>query len=293
MTGARSYAGLSKRKGNLMIELNCRKDKTGTPIIRDVEIADYAEAVIADYKPSALEEPKALDSLHFLESYLGTTVDYQDIYYEEGQSPIAGATVFNNEKVKVFDRDNLTTRIIDVAENTVLIDRSTLDSGNEGYLNFTGFHEGGHVTLHPAAYRRCVGQMLMGEVVTEGTQVVCCRRDTMMKRFPRGTKWIPELRREHQANVFAAYAEMPRQTFVPYATDLIKDAGFYEGVFIEGDDYDWEWSWAIDKIADQLAASYRASRTAVKVHMKNLKLLMKRQEYLDLRAQEVAKFYTL
>lgn len=39
-----------------MIELNCRKDKTGTPIIRDSEIADYAEAVLADYKPAAMNE---------------------------------------------------------------------------------------------------------------------------------------------------------------------------------------------------------------------------------------------
>lgn len=226
-----------------------------------------------------------------METYFGASVDYQYIYFKEGDSPVAGATVFNHEKVKIFDRDNLTTRIIDVAENTVLIDRSTLDMGNEGYLNFTGFHEGGHMALHPAAYRRCEGQVAMAEVLTGEAQVVCCRRSTMMKQFPRNTRWTPVMRREHQANVFAAYAEMPRQTFVPLATSLIKEAGYSKGVFITGQDDDWEWSYQLDTIADTLAATYRASRTAVKVHLRTLKLLMTRQEYLNHEAEMVAKYF--
>ena len=82
----------------------CMRDSTRTPIIRNEVIRSYAEALVGDYKPELLVEPGPLNAEHFIESYLEATLDYQDIYYERGDSPIAGATVFNDERIRVFDR---------------------------------------------------------------------------------------------------------------------------------------------------------------------------------------------
>ena len=89
-----------------MIEFHCKRHhpSDNTPIVYDSEIQEYAETVLGDYKPKLLKEAGKINALHFLESYCGADVDYQDIYYEENEDPIAGAAVFNEGYVKVFDR---------------------------------------------------------------------------------------------------------------------------------------------------------------------------------------------
>ena len=59
-----------------MVKLNPRRvDRRNhnTPILFDREIDDYAQAILADYKPELLCEPGAIDFQHFLESYLETS----------------------------------------------------------------------------------------------------------------------------------------------------------------------------------------------------------------------------
>jgi hypothetical protein len=48
--------------------------KDNTPILKDTEIDELAEMLLADYKPQLLKEPGQVDGLHFLEFYLGATV---------------------------------------------------------------------------------------------------------------------------------------------------------------------------------------------------------------------------
>lgn len=87
-----------------MVEFHCsRKAHDGTPIVRDAVLQDYAEAVLQDYKPCLLKEPTKINADHFLESYLGVNLEYQYLYNEDGTPAIAGATVFNDERIQVFD----------------------------------------------------------------------------------------------------------------------------------------------------------------------------------------------
>ena len=110
-----------------MIPFHCsNRDRTRTPLVHNEEIWDYAEALVRDYKPSLLTEPTPINVIHFLESYLGATVEYQDIYYGENEVPIAGATVFNDDCIRVFDRESQCTRIIEVSAGTIIIDNSTI-----------------------------------------------------------------------------------------------------------------------------------------------------------------------
>ncbi len=273
-----------------MIPFNCRRrDKTRTPIIRNEDVWAYAEALVGDYKPALLKEPAPLNVPHFLESYLGATIDYQDIYFERDGDPIAGATVFNDSLIRVFDRDGECIRTIEVAAGTIIIDNATVATGNKGFEAFTGLHEGGHFTMHPEVYQKNPNQICLFEQPKDGSSVVCCRKSTMFGRRWSGRQLTPEQNREHQANSFAAFAAMPRQTFIPLATELIKNAGFSDGIFAN-DETDWECDWALEKICNQLTEAYGTSFTAVKIHLKELDLLMNIHQYREYKAQTAVSF---
>lgn len=63
-----------------MIDFSCRcYHKDRTPIVKDLYIQEYAEAIVRDYRPELLVTPGKVDAFHFLESYLDVTVEFQDI----------------------------------------------------------------------------------------------------------------------------------------------------------------------------------------------------------------------
>lgn len=266
-----------------MIPFKCRRDRTRTPIVRNEVIWDYAESLVGDYKPTLLREPAPLNSLHFLEGYLGVSVEFQDIYCERDQDPIAGATVFNDSRIRVFDREGQCVRVIDVAAGTVIIDNEAARIGKSFEL-FTELHEGGHFTMHGPVYTRNPDQISLFEAPDKVTAMVCCRKSSISRRRRRGRELTPEQNREHQANTFAAFAAMPRQTFVPMAKELNRNAGFSNGIFVE-DEKDWESGYALDKVCDTLTEAYGTSRTAVEIHLRELGLLMNTWQYEDLKSQ--------
>lgn len=256
-----------------MIPFKCRGwDSTWTPFIRKEEIWEYAEKVVEDYKPSLMKDPEPLNVPHFLESYLGATLDYQDIYYDRTDDPIAGATIFNDSRIRVFDREGQCTRTIRVPAGTIIIDNSTVELGNKGFEAFTGLHEGGHFLMHNEAYRKrpvrggCYRQ-------TKTSSVVCCRRSTMYGKLRESGPPTPEQIREQQANIFAAFAAMPRQTFVPLATELIRERGNTEG-YLYGDEGDFDIDTDLEYICGKLMEVYGVSFTAAKIHLKELDLFV-------------------
>lgn len=265
-----------------MIEFRCRNyhKKDRTPIISDLAIMDYTEALIGDYKKSLLREPGAINPEHFLESYLGATLDYQDIYYKEDEGAIAGATVFNDEKVLVFDKENMCIRPIDVEANTIIIDNSTMEEGKEGFALFTQLHEGGHFCIHPCVYRRMPGQLSLFEVEDENEHVVKCKRSSLEKK---GRLVTQEDFREHQANVFAATAAMPRPTFVPAAKEYIRKVGIgnKNDTIVIPDELDWSYEIGKFDVICPLTDLFGASRAATEIHMKRLGLIITETQYMD------------
>lgn len=78
-----------------MIPFRCsRRDKTNTPVLHNEDVWEYAEAPVADYKPSLLKEPTPINVVHFLESYLGATVEYQGIYFAKNKTHPKGWVLF-------------------------------------------------------------------------------------------------------------------------------------------------------------------------------------------------------
>ncbi len=257
-----------------------RRDARGVPIIRNRDIWTYAEALVGDYRPQLLRTPGALNVEHFLESYLGATIDYQDLYFGEDEDPIAGATVFHDDLIRVFDRDGMCVRLIPVAANTIIIDNETVRRGNKGFEAFTGLHEGGHFAMHGEVFRKDPGRPSFFGSPEDKGGVQCCRAAEIVRlqgqKRPR-EKWRVFL--EQQANSFAAFAAMPRQTFIPCAKRLIREAGFPEGL-LPVEDRDWELYEAKQNLCHQLSELYGMSRTAVKVHLYALNLLIPWEDYV-------------
>ena len=255
-----------------MIPFRCRRDGTGTPMIRNRDIWTYAERLARDYRPELLKEASPFPAEHFLESYLGATLDYQDLYYEKGESPIAGATVFRDEIIRVFDREGACTRCIPVKAGTILIDNATVSAEKPGFERFTVLHEAGHYTMHAEAYLRAPEKSWIAERES-GAGLVCCRRNALVRTYGKRRHLTPAENREHQANTFAAFIAMPRQTFVPLARELIRKEGFSDGILSYTPD-DWECDYALENVCNALSEAYGVSYTAAQVHLRELDLVL-------------------
>lgn len=236
-----------------------RKDHT--PVVTDLEIQSYAEAILSDYKPQLLREPGRINGLHFLESYLGATVEFMDIYCPEG-TKIAGATVFNDEKVLIFDREHLCIRPVSVKADTILIDNETMNSANEAFALFTQLHEGGHFCMHREVYKK--------KAATDG--IVSCRRSSIEE--PRRQLQTEQDFREHQANTFAAALAMPRPVFIPLARELFLEEGQTGGIWYEPDmEYPGYSYMGLTRIISELSCIFGTSESAIRVQLQRQGLL--------------------
>lgn len=279
-----------------MIEFCCNRyhSQDMTPIVSDNDIRDYAETILEDYKPQLIKEPGKINGEHFLESYLGATIDYQDIYYNYEEGPIAGATVFNDDKVCVFDRENQCIKSIDVCAGTIIIDNETMAEGKEGYALFTQLHEGGHLCIHPSVYRKMAGQMTLFDTsTTEGeSHVVLCKRSSIEGK--RGRLVTQEDFREHQANVFAAAVAMPRKTFIPTAQYYIRTSsiGNTKDIIIapSTNAFDMDYELEKHKVINDIADVFGVSRSAAEVQLRCLGLLMTEEAYANKYSQTIVAF---
>ena len=247
-----------------------RRSEDMTPVVRDVDVTRYAMAVLKEYMPERLERPGHMDTYKFIEQYLGANVEIMNIYTDSRDDFIAGAAVFNPQHVKVFDRDNMTTKKILVPANTVIIDEQVTGRFKKGFERFTVLHEAGHLMMHKEVYR-----IRHESGRTAGNSALCMRSN-----IGSSGRLVTSLDfREHQADVFAAAVALPADTLVPCATHMIKCMGFPEGVFVTGHKYDRNKKPGLDRMIANIAEACGVSRSVVKIRLQRLGLLQDRLEY--------------
>jgi len=263
-----------------MVDLNCRRfdrQSNNTPILSNKEIDHFAHAVLADYKPTLLQEPGKIRFEHFLESYLGATVVYYDIWSDDPERPIWGATAFKDEELKVFDRENMCTTTICIPARTVVIDNSVIADGEGGRALFTGLHEGGHLLIHPGVYAaECEEQISL--IDNSLSPVVCCRRNNIenfgtVKRTKTAAEW-----REHHADYFAAALAMPNATFIPFAGRLLHKYEVRKGRIVTGVDEDLDYL-AEELLPEEISEVYGVSKRAAFVKLKKSGFVMDKKAY--------------
>jgi len=215
-----------------MIRFSCsRTSEDNTPVLRDIDIARYAQSVLYDYRPEFFRymgygeedyyEPELLDPYDFAEKYLDAAVDVQDIYTDRPEDFIAGAAVFNLQRVKVFDKANMSTEEILVPPNTILLDTRTVHGGSKTFENFTLMHEAGHLLMHQAVYKKDPERIFYVQGTDPGPADISalCRRSSIGRS--KGKLQTGEDFREHQANTFAACMLMPPALFIPYVQSIM------------------------------------------------------------------------
>ena len=261
-----------------MIEFSCsRTSEDMTPVIRDIEIAKFAQCVLYDYRPELLTfisygddpyyEPALLDPYDFAQNYLGSNIEVHDIYTETKGELIAGAAVFNYQKVKVFDKEHMCTRVILVPPNTILLDNETVDHWHKGFEFFTIMHEAGHLMLHQRVYKRepKQGFYTTGNVQNSSRSTVLCKRSSISGT--RNSSLITsEDFREHQANTFAGSMLMPPRIFIPYVQKLMTEYDrFNDEIMVthtinDGTSAYWRYVDIVNRTARKFGVSYRAVR---------------------------------
>lgn len=255
-----------------MIEFKWKKIDTknnNTPIIKDNEIDMLAEKILYDYKPSMLNEPMKIKYQHFLESYLGAHLEFQHIYYEKDEGRIFGATSFNTEKLKIFNKEKYIVDEITLKKNTIVLDNYVIKDGKEGLELFTGLHEGGHLWLHKGVYTRLENQVSMFQDEKILKPVVCCRKNNIKSFGKKYTKKSSDYWREYQANYFASAIAMPKSTVTPFIKEKIQNFGITDGYVIE-DRGTEEYLISTKVLPEILSDTYGVSKSAAYVRLKKL-----------------------
>ena len=228
-------------------------DNDNTPILSNREIDEYANAVLKDYKPELLQVPGTVPFENFLESYLGLKLLFKDIYNENPKNPIWGRTIFHDSLVKVFDREEERIMNVPMKADTVIIDNYVMKEERQGMAMFTGLHEGAHYLLHSGVFS------------IKRTGQICCRRENVEN--PGGLPQTPEQWREHQANRFASSFAMPDVTFIPFASDFLRENGIYKRGINLGYDEDLD-ILVTDLLPERISEVYGVSKKAATVKLK-------------------------
>ena len=253
-----------------MIKFNCPNRKfDGTPVVCDLEVMAYAEAQVGDYKPGLLKTPGKINVVHFVESYLGATLDIQDIHGIVPGMVINGITVFKDAVIPVREDGTTVNKVFPAG--AIIID-SLVTEREDGFGRFTVIHEGGHFCLHYPAF---CGQDILA--ARSGMDKIMCRSTMLENDKPENRKWTDRDFMEHQANVYAAAVLMPRQTFVPFVMELNKKAGHKDGIFVRPSIdpfYQYRhWYVFLEEIGQKIAETYGVSESAAYVHMKRCGLI--------------------
>lgn len=103
------------------------RTKAGGVYLSYQQIDELTENLLQDYKPELLREPMAIEYDDFLEGYLEVKLDYQHIYTSTGEGDILGCAIFTEQKLAIFDKENMRKDYRKYGPNTVVLDLSLVE----------------------------------------------------------------------------------------------------------------------------------------------------------------------
>lgn len=194
-----------------MIPINIRRNSNGVPILKQTEIDLIAEALVYDFCPEVLSDPKPVDVDAFCESYMKLHLDYQ---YLSNNGVYLGMTVFDDtDKVVVYDPVLRRAEYTSVKAGTVIIDNTLLETNQEHRYRFTMGHEAaGHAVLHKPYFDQIKNR--------KEAPMIQCRMDSNKKKDPRAYTDIDWM--EWQADKMSSSFLMPK-TSVQKVAERIKE----------------------------------------------------------------------
>ncbi|MCR5368551.1 MULTISPECIES: hypothetical protein [Eubacterium] len=255
-----------------------RKTKYGGLYLSYSDIEQLTEDIIMDYRSAILTEPQAVEYDDFLEGYLDANIQYQYIYSKNDNNIILGCTVFNKQRVYIFDKENMKKDYIECEPRTVILDCSLVDGNRKVQENITGLHEGGHLYIHPGQFAHDEGQMFIQGI--EG--IICCRKDEIEKTDTllvyNGNS--AELWREWQANVFAVTMALPKRSLDISVRELFRKYNISEEQLITDADSSNKYL-AEHIIPAELKKIYNMSKESIKYRLFKTGFYTTMEKYKD------------
>lgn len=237
-----------------------RHNSNGELFLKYEDIENMTEELLEDYDRSLLTNPHAIQYDDFLEGYLGATIDYQYIYTESSGTTILGCTVFNEQRIRVFDPDNFRTKYIKYNPGTIIIGNETVEGNRKIQENITGLHEGGHFWMHSEQFADIEGQQQMN--MQSG--MICCRKSDIeqINALDKVHPTAAEMWREWQANIFAVTIALPRKSLIVSVGNLFREYGVDTNQLITDADEKSRYI-AEQEIPEALKAIYNISKEAI------------------------------
>ena len=203
-----------------MINLRLRFGANKIPVLRNDEIENHVDALIADYKPVLLEQPKALDVDDFAENYLGLQLHYT---YLSHKGFIWGRMVFHNAMILVYNPATGKADEEPVEGATIIVDNNLLAEKKDHAYRSTVMHECGHWIYHSRYYsvEKCHN-------INQRQPYTSCNMKNIIGCSAPGMLYTDHDWIEHQAKYFSAAILMPRISMIKLCTDPYIRYGIFE-----------------------------------------------------------------
>ena len=243
-----------------MIRLKYRYTKRGVPVLRNEEIEEHVERLLADYKPELLTKPQPLDVDDFVEFYIKLNIHFENLSHN---GTVLGMMVYNDRQIPVYVPELNRAEHCPIDANTIVIDNSLLHPSSKVLYRSTVQHECGRGIYHRKYYEENDSQIsLFNDEPTERIAVAVCRKSDVVGGFKRKFNTDRE-HMEHHAKYFSAASLMPRPA-MRIACEEYKHR-LSNGKF--GDDYFKE-----EILVRYIAETFIVSPASARIRIEQLKL---------------------
>ena len=231
------------------MQLDYKQKYNGQYILSKIDIEKIATDVLNEFSPSNLVVPTQLDTMSFLQDYLGLNVKRK--YIGTFESGILGSIVMCDEmEIPSYDEMFRPTVLIETYGN-VLISPNLSGKDTAPRRRYTEMHEGSHFILHKDYYKH------LDRISTNQHKLIACRRMELLNDNPNtAADWV-----EWQADYLAAALLMPQEVFYDCARSIIRSFGVSCGYLtVSSSSNKRQASEIINKVAERFYVSYRAAQ---------------------------------
>lgn len=252
------------------MQLNYMQKDNGMYIISRNGIEQIANSVLKEYSPRHLENPAPLNTVDFLENYLGLTLKHK--YIGTVDSGILGLIVMN-DSVEIPSYDLMFRQtVLEETYGTVLISPHLMRRDNLPRKRYTEVHEGAHFLLHKPYYQK-LEERSRDKTIDKPIAYIACRKVEIHNENPKDDRaWM-----EWQADTLAASLLMPQEVFASCARSVMRRYGIYRGYLLtepytnKRQAYD---------ILSEIAEIFRVSYRATQIRMLHLNLIRSPSRYV-------------
>ena len=242
-----------------MIHPLIRYTNRGIPVLSRKQIDAIAEEYLNDFRPDYLKDPQPVDVDKFAVEYLNYR---QDIQYLSNSGIYLGMFVFSDtDLVEVYDSQKDEAKYVSEKADTIMIDRTLLERGQEGRYRFTMGHEIAHGLFHRPQTDPYQEYLKLFHGSEDGSREMIFRCSMPQDRLESDPemRWTDEQWKEWQADAFSSSLLMPKMMV---------------GQVAKEHNIDQKSIYARENLITDVARTFDVTPTAARVRLSTLGILM-------------------